>query len=521
MEASQAMGCETSARGEKLREYRGTYKGRLFHKVRNNQNLLSKVTAVPGDITLSHLGLEPAVRHQLQQDVNIILHCAADIRLEVDIQSALTANYFGLQAVLELAAQVNNLLAFVHVSSCFVNMNQPVSSVVAEKLYSLSFGDQTVDCRQLVQDLMLLPAGAANTRATALGMRWGFPNNYTFSKHLAEQLVSHHHATQQLPVAIVRPSLVCAVAYEPLPGHAGNFAGPIGASAALALGFYHSLKFQQQQHIPNDSSGGLEPRSGICPGTSPQVQAVLESTPRDDRPVQARPSCCEASTPVDCFQSGPCLLAAETAVDKYCTGFFSKILVARGSPQFSASDHVSYVTMTSSPAGRPHGRSRLCGLGKAAARLHSGYEALCVYGTSKTDKDLVFSAAALQCLEAALVKEEQQQYPLVMQPGMPLPQPPVAGGNKPDSATSKHASSSSSSKAGSKGIITEADKEAGPDVPQPSILQGQQQCLTWRRYFHSQLAAVYSLLFRAKVPQVSPGVGLRAPLVEHDFVFLD
>jgi hypothetical protein len=87
----------------------------------------------------------------LLQEVNIILHCAADIRLEVDIQSALAANYFGLQALLELAAQVINLLAFVHVSSCFVNMNQPVSSVVAEKLYPLSLGSQTVDCRQLVQ----------------------------------------------------------------------------------------------------------------------------------------------------------------------------------------------------------------------------------------------------------------------------------------------------------------------------------------------------------------------------------
>jgi len=96
---------------------------------------------------------------------------------------------------------------------------------------------------------MLLPAGAANTRATALGLRWGFPNNYTFSKHLAEQLVSHYQRMRRLPVAIVRPSLVCAVVYEPIPGHAGNYAGPIGASAALALGFYHSLKCVSSQPL--------------------------------------------------------------------------------------------------------------------------------------------------------------------------------------------------------------------------------------------------------------------------------
>jgi thioester reductase-like protein len=65
---------------------------------------------------------------------------------------------------------------------------------------------------------MSLPPAAADVRAAALGQRWGFPNNYTLSKHLAEQLVQQHHQ-QGLPVCIVRPSLVCAVLYKPIPGH--------------------------------------------------------------------------------------------------------------------------------------------------------------------------------------------------------------------------------------------------------------------------------------------------------------
>lgn len=70
-----------------------------------------------------------------------------------------------------------------------------------------------------LQDLMSLPAAAADIRASALGLRWGFPNNYTLSKHLAEQLVQHYHHQEGLPVCIVRPSLVCAVLYQPIPGH--------------------------------------------------------------------------------------------------------------------------------------------------------------------------------------------------------------------------------------------------------------------------------------------------------------
>jgi len=99
-----------------------------------------------------------------------------------------------------------------------------------------------------LQDLMSLPAAAADIRASALGLRWGFPNNYTLSKHLAEQLVQHYHQ-EGLPVCIVRPSLVCAVLYQPIPGHVGNWAGPIGASAALALGFYHSLRCVSSQPL--------------------------------------------------------------------------------------------------------------------------------------------------------------------------------------------------------------------------------------------------------------------------------
>eukprot|EP00878_Enallax_costatus_P037999 GHUV01043120.1.p1 GENE.GHUV01043120.1~~GHUV01043120.1.p1 ORF type:complete len:414 (+),score=148.58 GHUV01043120.1:274-1515(+) len=212
----------------------------IFHILRDQQRLLRKVKAVTGDITQPGLGLDASSRRILQQQTDVILHCAADIRLEADIKSALIANYCGTEAVLQLAAGCEHLQALVHVSSCFVNMNQPRSSVVDEQLYPLMFGATPVDCQALVQDLLVLPADAANTRATALGLRWGFPNNYTFSKHLAEQLVWQHHK-HGLPAAIVRPSLVCSVAYDPIPGYIGNWAGPIGAAAALAIGFYHSL----------------------------------------------------------------------------------------------------------------------------------------------------------------------------------------------------------------------------------------------------------------------------------------
>jgi hypothetical protein len=116
-----------------------------------------------------------------------------------------------------------------------------------------------------------------------------------------------------------------------------------------------------------------------------------------------------------------------------------------------------------------------------------------VYGTGKTDKDLVFGAASLELLEQALPAQEQQQYPLVMRPGMRLP------GNS------------------SSVPLTSADSTSDRQQPQQ---QAGQQVLTWRRYFHTQMAAVYSALFRVKVPQVAAARDKAGAAVEHDFGFI-
>lgn len=117
-----------------------------------------------------------------------------------------------------------------------------------------------------------------------------------------------------------------------------------------------------------------------------------------------------------------------------------------------------------------------------------------VYGTSKTDKDLLFSAATLEALEQHLTPDEQQQYPLVMRPGMRLPQ------------------------------VGSSRVQRGDESEMEPLQQRQQEkgepVLTWRRYFHTQMAAVYSMLFRKKVPQKAAARSPGGAAVEHDFAFV-
>lgn len=60
---------------------------------------------------------------------------------------------------------------------------------------------------------------------------WDFPNTYTLGKNLTEKLVASYHR-QGMPVAIVRPSLVCGLAGDPYPGYCGNLAGRFRCAAA-------------------------------------------------------------------------------------------------------------------------------------------------------------------------------------------------------------------------------------------------------------------------------------------------
>ena len=52
------------------------------------------------------------------------------------------------------------------------------------------------------------------------------PNTYTFTKALAEQLLEKECGN--VPLVIVRPSVVTASAQEPMPGWIDNIYGPTG-----------------------------------------------------------------------------------------------------------------------------------------------------------------------------------------------------------------------------------------------------------------------------------------------------
>lgn len=117
------------------------------------------------DLGLSQIDLKTVLR-----ETNIVIHSAASIGLEADVQLSLRSNYIGTKRLLALASKMRDLRCFLHVSTAYVNVNFCKGSSVDEVLYPLMIGRQEAQHADIVNDLMSLEPDSANTRVGVSGM---------------------------------------------------------------------------------------------------------------------------------------------------------------------------------------------------------------------------------------------------------------------------------------------------------------------------------------------------------------
>jgi len=104
-----------------------------------------------------------------------------------------------------------------------------------------------------LQELLALPAEVAAERAASYIELWGFRNTYAFGKHLTEKALGAINRELHLPLAIVRPSLVSAIAAEPFPGYCGGCCGlRVQLRSASVPAYFLELGFEVGKQIrPN------------------------------------------------------------------------------------------------------------------------------------------------------------------------------------------------------------------------------------------------------------------------------
>ncbi|MEW6731834.1 MAG: AMP-binding protein [Acidobacteriota bacterium] len=227
-----------------------------------------KVVVVGGDIGEPNLGYTPEFAEQLAQDIDIVINSSGNVTFNPKLDAALRTNVIGTQNVIAFAKRMKRP-ALIHVSTCFVAGNRsgavwendPVVGYFPRQQEledtSFSVARELRDCeglarrvREEADDVVITARFRADARQrlieegrdpddertlqtaiarerkvwirqrlTDLGIEraqwWGWPNIYTYTKSLGEQLVA---AEQGIARAIVRPSIVESAVAFPFPG---------------------------------------------------------------------------------------------------------------------------------------------------------------------------------------------------------------------------------------------------------------------------------------------------------------
>lgn len=154
-----------------------------------------KVVAVQGDCQQADLGLSSVDRAMLIANVNIVIHAAATVRFDEKLKLAIDINVYGTRDIVNLCQEIENLKSFIHVSTAYSNCHL---RYVEEKIYKYPIQ---------IDDLDNLVAKVDDRTLEELTPRilGEWPNTYTFTKALAEDVVRRNAA--KIPVGIFRPAI--------------------------------------------------------------------------------------------------------------------------------------------------------------------------------------------------------------------------------------------------------------------------------------------------------------------------
>lgn len=207
----------------------------LKEKLGANFNSLvsEKLVLVPGDITCEDLGLKDSIlREEICSQTDVIVNLAATTNFDERYDIALRLNTFGAKHVVSFAKNCVKLKVLVHVSTAYVSGER--GGLILETPYHL--GDSLngvtgldIDAEnRLVQGKLneLRQEGATPDEvkmamkdlAIARARAYGWPNTYVFTKAMGEMVVEDLKGN--MPVVIVRPTIVTSTLREPFPGWA-------------------------------------------------------------------------------------------------------------------------------------------------------------------------------------------------------------------------------------------------------------------------------------------------------------
>ncbi|KAF5279407.1 hypothetical protein FQA39_LY05517 [Lamprigera yunnana] len=212
------------------RRFEELCKSDVFVRLRSEKkDSFKNIEAVAAELTRPNFGMNNEDLMVIQEEVEVVFHTAATIRFDETLKVATDTNVKGTEELLKLCAKLQRLSSMVYVSTAYSFCVKPE---LQEKFYEPPMTSSKLYCL----------TDALDDKATQniLGL---WPNTYVFTKSIAEDCVKR--MGNQIPIAMVRPSIIFSTASDPVPGWGDRFTGATRMYVGIAQGYVRTehLKF--------------------------------------------------------------------------------------------------------------------------------------------------------------------------------------------------------------------------------------------------------------------------------------
>ncbi|KAK7836696.1 alcohol-forming fatty acyl-coa reductase, partial [Quercus suber] len=209
----------------------------IFRVLRNNLGadlesfIFERVTPISGDISDENFGIKDCIlREEMSKEIDIVLNSAATTKFDERYDVALGINTYGALHVLNFAKKCIKLKVLLHVSTAYVS-SEKGGNILESPLHTEDTPKGTSRLvinaeKEVVEEYLdrLRVQGATKEEITStmkdLGIKraklYGWPNTYVYTKALGEMILGQFH--QNLPLAIIRPTMVTSTYKEPFSG---------------------------------------------------------------------------------------------------------------------------------------------------------------------------------------------------------------------------------------------------------------------------------------------------------------
>ncbi|KAI3683628.1 hypothetical protein L1987_84137 [Smallanthus sonchifolius] len=195
--------------------------------------MLSKLVPVIGNVCEPNLGLGEDTADLIAKDVDIIVNSAANTTFDERYDVALDTNTGGPSRLMSFAKKCKKLNLFLQVSTAYVNGQRQgrimeksfnVGETIARE--SLMYGNHMPklnvedEIKMVLESKKSLGEPALIQKLKELGLEraklYGWQDTYVFTKAMGEMMIDKMRG--DIPVVIIRPSVIESTYKEPFPG---------------------------------------------------------------------------------------------------------------------------------------------------------------------------------------------------------------------------------------------------------------------------------------------------------------